>query len=193
MIVGLGNPGPEYRETRHNAGFMVVDRLAVRWGGRWSSAPRFFADMAEAEFGGVRWRLVKPVTYMNLSGDSVGPLMAYYKVPLERLLVVVDDADLPLGTIRMRPEGSAGGHHGLESILRHVGSPGFARQRVGIHRPEDGRGVARRDIAGHVLGKFEKSEIETLEKVLVTAVAQVEAWVRDGIGKAMNLYNGPVR
>jgi len=149
--------------------------------------------MAEAEFGGVRWRLVKPLTYMNLSGESVGPLMAYYKVPLERLMVVVDDADLPLGTIRMRPEGSAGGHHGLESILRHLGSPGFPRQRVGIHRPEDGRGVARRDIAGHVLGKFEKSEIETLEKVLVTAVAQVEAWVRDGIGKAMNLYNGPVR
>ncbi|MFM8357707.1 MAG: aminoacyl-tRNA hydrolase, partial [Verrucomicrobiota bacterium] len=144
LIVGLGNPGEAYRETRHNAGFMVVDRLAGRYRAGWRVERKFFAEVAEVDLGPGRVRLCKPQTFMNASGESVGPLARFHRVPAEQVLVVSDDADLPLGTLRLRPGGSSGGHHGLWSVEQHLGSRGFLRQRVGIARPAQ----AVRDIAG---------------------------------------------
>ncbi len=188
LIVGLGNPGREYRETRHNAGFMLVDRLAESWGGRWRKEQMFFAELTEATFEGRRFVLCKPQTFMNASGECVQRVAAYYKVAPADVLVLVDDADLPLGTLRLRPEGSPGGHHGLESIERHLGSRGYPRLRIGIARPDS----KVREITGHVLGRFTADEIAVLESVLCKARRQVETWATEGISKAMSLLNGPV-
>ncbi|MFM7101029.1 MAG: aminoacyl-tRNA hydrolase [Verrucomicrobiota bacterium] len=188
LIVGLGNPGEAYRETRHNAGFMVVDRLAGRYRAGWRVERKFFAEVAEVDLGPGRVRLCKPQTFMNASGESVGPLARFHRVPAEQVLVVSDDADLPLGTLRLRPGGSSGGHHGLWSVEQHLGSRGFLRQRVGIARPAQ----AVRDIAGHVLGRFGADERDYLDRVLDRAVRQIEAVAREGPARAMNLYNGTV-
>src|SRR5690606_5472484 len=120
LIVGLGNPGEQYARTRHNAGFLVLDGLADRVRANWSVEKRFSALVARAEFGRRRLLLAKPQTYMNLSGEAVGALMQFYRVPISALLVVVDDANLSLGAIRLRPGGSSGGHHGLDSITQHL-------------------------------------------------------------------------
>jgi peptidyl-tRNA hydrolase, PTH1 family len=189
LIVGLGNPGREYRETRHNAGFMLADRLTARWRLAWRSEPKFFAELAEGAVNGRRLVLSKPQTFMNASGEAVGKLAAYLRVPASAVLVLVDDADLPLGTLRLRPAGSAGGHHGLESVTQHLGSREFPRLKLGVARPAQ----AVRDIAGHVLGGFRPDERELWERVLGRAAEQVDTWVQDGPGKAMNLYNGPVK
>jgi PTH1 family peptidyl-tRNA hydrolase len=188
VIVGLGNPGAEYARTRHNAGFLVLDQLAGRWRLEWKAERKFHAFVArgtEAMPGGIL--LGKPQTYMNASGESVGALTRFYNVTTSRCLVVVDDADLPFGEIRLRPKGSSGGHHGLESIERHLGTRDFPRLRVGI-----GRQGTEREITGHVLGRFSRSEAELLEQVLTRAADQAESWVRDGIQKAMNQFNGAV-
>lgn len=189
LIVGLGNPGEAYRETRHNAGFMVVDLLAGRHRAAWRMERKFFAEVAELDLGPGRVRLCKPQTFMNASGEAVGPLARFHRIPAEQVLVVSDDADLPLGTLRLRPGGSAGGHHGLLSVEQHLGSRGFLRQRVGIARPAQ----AVRDIAGHVLGRFERGEQDCLDRVLDRAVRQIEAVAREGPARAMNLYNGTVQ
>jgi peptidyl-tRNA hydrolase, PTH1 family len=188
MIAGLGNPGREYEWTRHNAGFLVVERLAKRWGADWRLDRGFDSRLAWGECGGRRALLVEPQTYMNLSGQAVAGLAGYYRVSPERLLVVVDDANLPLGGLRLRPEGSSGGHHGLESIEGRLGTRMYARQRVGIGGRADGRGA----ITGHVLGRFGEDELAVLERVLERAAEQVESWMRDGVGVAMNRYNGMV-
>ncbi len=185
VIVGLGNPGAEYARTRHNAGFLVVDRLAELWRAEWKHERKFGARIARAAEAGVL--LCKPQTFMNASGESVGLVAAYYQIPAGRCLVVVDDADLPFGQIRMRPGGSSGGHHGLESIEAHLNTREFPRLRVGI-----GRRDGAREITGHVLGKFSQAEAEMLELVLVRAASQAGSWVRDGIQKAMNQFNGTV-
>lgn len=132
--------------------------------------------------------LCKPQTFMNVSGEAVGALTGYHRILPEDVLVVVDDADLPLGTIRMRPEGSPGGHHGLESVEAHLGTRGYPRIRVGIARPAS----VVRDIANHVLGRFTADERVVLEKVLIRSAEQAETWLKDGLAKAMNLYNGSV-
>jgi PTH1 family peptidyl-tRNA hydrolase len=186
LIAGLGNPGREYALTRHNAGFMVLERLAQRWRADWTSAKKFKARLARAERGQRQVLLCEPQTYMNASGEAVGALAAYYQV--QRMIVVVDDADLPLGELRLRPQGSSGGHHGLESMIQHLGSGGFPRLRVGIGR-EPG---AAREITDYVLSRFAPAEAELLEKVLTRAADQLECWLQDGIGKAMSLFNGPV-
>jgi PTH1 family peptidyl-tRNA hydrolase len=186
VIAGLGNPGREYAGTRHNAGFLVLDRLAARWGLVWEESRRFQARVARVRRGGrVVW-LCEPQTYMNLSGESVGPLLRYHQVPVGGLVVVVDDADLPLGTVRMRPRGSSGGHHGLESVEQQTGSREFARQRLGIGRRVDGA----REITGHVLGRFAASERGGLERMLGRAVDQLECWAAEGVGVAMQRFNG---
>ncbi|MEY4386874.1 MAG: peptidyl-tRNA hydrolase [Verrucomicrobiota bacterium] len=188
VIVGLGNPGAEYARTRHNAGFLVLDQLAERWKLDWKQERKFEAFISRgAEFapGGVL--LCKPQTFMNASGETVGPLAKFYNVTADRCLVIVDDADLPFGEIRLRPKGSSGGHHGLESIEQHLASREFPRLRIGI-----GRQGTVREITGHVLGRFSKSEAEVLEKVLERAADQVECWRREGIQKAMNKFNGAV-
>ncbi|HPC62348.1 MAG TPA: aminoacyl-tRNA hydrolase [Verrucomicrobiota bacterium] len=187
LIVGLGNPGAEYARTRHNVGFVVVERLAQRWQAPWTYEKRFNARVARAEVAGKRLLLCQPQTYMNASGESVGPLVAFYRVPLAQLLVVVDDADLPLGQLRLRPEGSSGGHHGLESLEHHLGSRAYARLRVGI-----GRQPGTRQIAGYVLGRFSSTEAALADKVLTVAADQAETWAVAGIQKAMNQFNGTV-
>ncbi|MCW5558804.1 MAG: aminoacyl-tRNA hydrolase [Verrucomicrobiae bacterium] len=187
LIVGLGNPGPEYRETRHNAGFLLVERLAERWGGVWRRERKFFASLAECRFGERRWLLCQPQTYMNASGEAVGPLAAFYRVTPDHVLVLVDDADLPLGTLRLRPEGSAGGHHGLESVEQHLGTRGYPRLRLGIARPRQ----TRRDLVGHVLGRLADADRPAWELMLQRAALQVECWATAGISVAMNRHNGP--
>jgi len=188
LIVGLGNPGAEYARTRHNAGFLLVSRLAERWRTGWTLEKKYNARVARVEReDGSRVILCEPQTFMNSSGEAVGPLVAFYRIALNRLLVVVDDADLPFGEIRLRASGSSGGHHGLESIEQHLGSREFPRLRIGI-----GRSLGAREITGYVLGRFSPAEAELMEKVLAAAVGQSECWLTDGIQKAMNQFNGSV-
>lgn len=188
LVVGLGNPGADYARTRHNAGFMVVQEIASRVSAQWNFEKKFNARVAKAERGATKLLLAEPQTYMNASGEAVGALLNFYRVPVAGLLVVVDDADLPFGEIRMRPKGSSGGHHGLESIEQHLGTREFARLKVGIGRTVDGR----REITNYVLGKFSAAETKLLEKVLKRAADQVECWASEGAEKAMNRFNGIV-
>ena len=187
LIVGLGNPGSEYAKTRHNVGFMVAERLAERWRADWSLERKFNARMARADRPDGRVWLCKPQTYMNSSGEAVSAVASFYRVALNRLLVVADDADLPLGQIRLRPSGSSGGHHGLESIEQHLGSRDYARLRIGIGR-QDGA----REITNYVLGRFDSTQTELLDKVLNAACDQAATWVEAGIQKAMSQFNGTV-
>ncbi len=187
LIVGLGNPGAEYAKTRHNAGFTLVEMLAARWKAEWTNERRFIARVARMECNGARVLLCQPQTFMNLSGETVGALVKFYQLPLAGLLVAVDDADLPLGEIRLRAGGGSGGHHGLESIGQHLGSGEYARLRLGI-----GRKDGAREITGHVLGRFDAAEAALMEKVFGRAADQLECWLASGIEKAMNQFNGVV-
>jgi PTH1 family peptidyl-tRNA hydrolase len=187
LIVGLGNPGAEYAKTRHNAGFLVAERLAERWHASWAYEKKFNARIAKAGQDGKPVLLCEPQTYMNSSGEAVAALVSFYRAAKERLLVVVDDADLPLGEIRLRPGGSGGGHHGLESIEQHLGTREFARLRVGI-----GRERGAREITGYVLGRFSSTEAALINKVLNAACDQAECWLNAGIQKAMSQFNGVV-
>ena len=187
LIVGLGNPGAEYAKTRHNAGFLLVEKLAGQWKSGWKTERKFHARVSRAEHAGKSVLLAEPQTFMNLSGESVGALVKFYQVPLANVLVIVDDADLPLGEIRLRPGGGTGGHHGLESVMQHLGSREYARLRIGIGRKDE-----RRQITGHVLGKFSAEENALLEKVLERAAGQLECWLDAGLQKAMSQFNGVV-
>ena len=188
LIVGLGNPGNEYAETRHNAGFLLVEQLADRWRANWKTEKKFQSRVARVERAGRQVLLCEPQTFMNLSGEAVGALAGFYHVPHAKLMVVVDDADLPLGEIRLRPRGSSGGHHGLESLEQHLATRDFARLRIGIGRATK----ATRQITNYVLGRFGAEEKELLEKVLTRAADQVESWLDAGIEKAMNQFNGVI-
>jgi PTH1 family peptidyl-tRNA hydrolase len=187
LIVGLGNPGAEYARTRHNAGFLVTDRLAERWRAGWTYEKKFNARLAKTERAGRRILLCQPQTYMNNSGEAVGAVAEFYRVAVSRLLVIVDDADLPLGHLRLRPGGSSGGHHGLESIESRLSTREYARLRVGI-----GRQNGAREITGYVLGRFSSTEAELVAKVLTAASDQAESWLEAGIQKAMSQFNGAV-
>ena len=187
LIVGLGNPGAEYAKTRHNAGFLLVESLAVRWQADWTNERKFSAQVARGERQGRKFLLARPQTFMNLSGEAVGALVKFYQLPPAQLLVAVDDADLPLGEIRLRPGGGSGGHHGLESITQHLGTREYARLRIGIGRKNEVR-----QITGHVLGKFDAAENAVLEKVLERAAGQLECWLSAGLQKAISQFNGVV-
>jgi PTH1 family peptidyl-tRNA hydrolase len=187
LIVGLGNPGAEYVKTRHNAGFLLVEKLAAKWKCDWANERKFKARIAKAERDGKRILLGEPQTFMNLSGETVGRLMKFYQLPLKQVLVAVDDADLPLGEIRLRASGSSGGHHGLESIEQHLTSREFARLRIGI-----GRKDGMLEITDYVLGKFDPGETELLGKILERASNQIETWLEAGIEKAMSQFNGVI-
>ena len=187
LIVGLGNPGADYAKTRHNAGFLLVEKLAADWKCEWANERKFMARTAKSDRNGKRVLLAEPQTFMNLSGEAVGPLMKFYQLPPGKLVVAVDDADLPFGEIRLRGNGSSGGHHGLESIEKHLGTREFARLRIGI-----GRKDSVRAIINYVLGRFEKNENELLEKILSRASAQIDCWLNDGLPKAMSLFNGKI-
>jgi peptidyl-tRNA hydrolase, PTH1 family len=187
LIVGLGNPGAEYARTRHNAGFLVAERLAARWQASWTYEKKFNARVASAQRDTRRVLLCEPQTYMNSSGEAVGAVVAFYRVPSAALLVVVDDADLPLGELRLRPGGSSGGHHGLESVEQRLGTREYARLRIGI-----GRQSGEREITGYVLGRFGSTEAALADRVLSVATDQAEAWLEAGIQKAMSQFNGVV-
>ena len=187
LIVGLGNPGAEYAKTRHNAGFLLADLLAERWRVAWSAAKKFQSRVAKAERDGRRVVLCEPQTFMNASGEAVGAVVKFYQLPLRNLVVAMDDADLPLGEIRLRPGGSSGGHHGLESIEQHLGTREFARLRLGI-----GRQTGAREITGHVLGRLSTGEMAVMGKVLGRAADQLECWLAHGLQKAMSQFNGVV-
>ena len=185
LVVGLGNPGSEYVRTRHNVGFMAVEQCGSRHGARWTEESRFRARLARVELAERRLLLCEPVTFMNSSGAAVRSVADYFKIERSRMLIVLDDADLPCGAQRMRPSGGTGGHHGLESIEQMLGSAEYARLRIGI-----GRADGKREISGHVLGEFESSERAVLETVLDRVVAQIECWATSGVQKAMNEFNG---
>jgi PTH1 family peptidyl-tRNA hydrolase len=188
LITGLGNPGSDYAATRHNIGFVLVDRLAARWGAVWKLEKKFQSRVAKAERDGRKVVLCQPQTFMNSSGEAVGVVAQFYQLPADRVLVVVDDADLALGQLRMRPEGSSGGHHGLESVEQHLATRAYPRLRLGIgRRAEDGR-----EISDYVLGRFTAAERGTVEEVLDRAAKQVECWLSAGINEAMNAFNGAV-
>ena len=186
LIVGLGNPGREYKETRHNAGFMVVDRLCKKWGVKLNRL-QSKALVAQTLVGEERVILAKPQTFMNLSGQSVAALARYYKVELSNILVAHDDLDLPLGTIRLRPGGGSAGQKGLSSIIQQMGTQEFSRLRVGIGRPP-----GRMEAADYVLQTFSQSEKETIEFVLTKAEEAVTTFMEYGMVKAMNTFNGPL-
>lgn len=188
LIVGLGNPGAEYAQTRHNAGFLLVERLAEEWRTSWMLERKFQSRVAKAERDGRRVLLVQPLTFMNLSGEAIGAVCSFYRVPPPQVLVAVDDADLPLGEIRLRPGGSSGGHHGLESVEQHLATRDYPRLRIGIGRRE----ATVREITGHVLGKFGADERELFAQVLAKAGEQIGCWLGVGIQKAMSQFNGPV-
>ena len=184
LIAGLGNPGREYRENRHNVGFMLVDRLAAHLHtsfGRVESK----ALIAKAEHQGSRLILVKPQTFMNLSGASVGALLRYYKVPLGNLLVAYDDVDLPFGVLRLRPDGGSAGQKGMMSIIERLGTAEFPRLRLGIDRPP-----GRMNAADYVLQDFSRQEAAELPQILDRAVDAALTFVASGLTTAMNQYNG---
>jgi peptidyl-tRNA hydrolase, PTH1 family len=187
LIVGLGNPGAQYARTRHNVGFVVVEKLAERWHARWSLEKKFDALVARTERDGRRVLLCEPQTFMNSSGEAVRALADFYDVAPVRVLVVVDDADLPVGHLRLRPGGSSGGHHGLESIETQLGTREYPRLRVGI-----GRRDGAREITGHVLGRFDSTDASLVDKVLIVAADQAETWLTTGIQKAMSQFNGVI-
>ena len=187
LIVGLGHPGADYARTRHNAGFLVAGLLVERWRVSWAYEKKFNARLASAQRGSRRVMLCEPQTYMNASGEAVSAVMAFYRIPPAGLLVVVDDADLPLGELRLRPSGSSGGHHGLESIEQHLGTREYARLRVGI-----GRQSGAREITGYVLGRFSSTEAALVSRILIVASNQAETWMEAGIQKAMSQFNGVV-
>ncbi len=186
LIVGLGNPGGEYADTRHNAGFRAAETLADRWRVGWSLEKKFQARIAKCDVGGQRVVLCEPQTYMNLSGVAVRAVLGFYRVPVARLLVLVDDADLPFGEIRLRGRGSSGGHHGLDSVAEHAGTTDYARLKIGIGQRRDGP----RQITGFVLGAFAGEEKQTLGKILARVADQAECWMAEGVERAMNKFNG---
>ena len=184
LIVGLGNPGPEYRDTRHNVGFMVVDALAGRWRVADGWREKFAALHVKTMCGSEPVILAKPLTFMNLSGQAVAALAGFYKIGPADVLVVTDDAALPLGRLRARRDGGAGGHNGLKSIIQHLATQAFPRMRVGVGRGGDGR-----DLADHVLGRFEAAERDTVTAAVLRAADAAEMFVSDGIERVMNAFN----
>lgn len=184
LVVGLGNPGREYRDTRHNIGFMVIDQLCKVMGVSMARV-QSKALVAVGLMEGHKVVLAKPQTYMNLSGQSVGGLVRFYKTPLAHIIVAHDDLDLPLGTIRLRPGGGSAGQKGMESIIQQLGTQNFARLRLGIGRPP-----GQRDAATYVLQPFHRSEQEMVAMVLERGAAAVRTFVLQGLDAAMNQHNG---
>ena len=187
LVVGLGNPGREYETSRHNIGFRVVDKLAADAGARWQSKSKFEAAIAEVQLGGHAVLLAKPLTFMNASGQACVALLHWHKFEPEQMLVIVDDADLDIGRLRLREKGSAGGHRGLLSIAQCAGSEQYPRLRIGIGRPEPGR--ASDGLVGFVLGKFRDDERSQVDEAVARAAKAVECAVARGVAAAMNEFN----
>jgi PTH1 family peptidyl-tRNA hydrolase len=186
LLIGLGNPGREYRDNRHNIGFMLIDRLIVRLNARGLKV-QSKAIVTTATYADRKLILAKPQTYMNLSGQSIQGLVHFYKLPVENMLIAFDDLDLPFGTIRLRPGGGAGGQKGLASAIEQLGTKDIARLRLGIGRPP-----GRMDPSAYVLQDFSREEMKSLSEIVDRAADAALTFVVDGLNKAMNKYNGSV-
>ncbi len=186
LIVGLGNPGPEYSDTRHNVGFWVTDELAARHKVKFRQSAKWQARTARIAGGdgGGDVLLAEPMTFMNLSGRAVRELVTFYKIDVADVLVILDDADLPLGKLRLRMSGSAGGHNGLKSIAQELGTQQFSRLRIGVGRQAG-------ELRNHVLGRFDAGEREPIAIAVKRAGDAAEMFVTDGMLKAMNAFNAP--
>ena len=184
LVVGLGNPGKRYDGTRHNVGFAVIDALA-KAPGVGSFQSRFDADVAEWHEDAEKILLLKPQTFMNLSGRAVRQVVDFYQIEHADLLVVCDDMSLPLGKLRFRARGTHGGHNGLRDIQSHLGTTEYSRLRIGVDVPDE-----KKDAVDHVLGKFKPSEKAAIEDALSLAVQAAAMWVKQGVQKCMNQYNG---
>ncbi len=183
IVVGLGNPGAEYANTPHSVGFETVDAIASEIGAAWEAKRAFHCLMARGTFAGQQVLLVKPQTYMNLSGDSVAPVVKYHNATAADLVVVQDDIDLPLGRLRIRKGGSCGGHNGVRSVIERLGTQTFARVKLGVGKDPS-------NVIAHVLGKFSPDTRKVMDLVVAEAVKAVSAVLRDGSDAAMNQYNG---
>ena len=183
IIVGLGNPGAQYANTPHSVGFEAVDAIAAEIDATWEPKRQFNCLMAKGTFAGMPVMLVKPQTYMNLSGDSVAPVVKYHNATAADLLVIQDDIDLPVGRMRVRKNGSCGGHNGIRNIIERLGTQDFARLKLGV-------GKDKSDVIAHVLGKFDPTTRKTMDLVVAEAVKAAAAILRDGPDRAMNAYNG---
>ncbi len=186
LIVGLGNPGAKYDQTRHNIGFEAVDRLAQSWQISLAEHRKFQGQFGEGlAIKGQKLRLLKPNTFMNLSGQSIRAVSDWYKLPPASVLVIYDDMDLPIGKLRLRQSGSAGGHNGIKSTISHLNSQDFPRLRIGIGSAKQTEG----EVISHVLGRFSQAETKAMSEVLKLVIDAVEMSLRQGIPKAMSLYN----
>jgi PTH1 family peptidyl-tRNA hydrolase len=183
LVVGLGNPGSAYDATRHNIGFQVIRALASKKGWAFHAKPSLEAELAQGALDDRKVLLLLPITYMNSSGEAVNKCIQYFKVPLDQLLVVVDDVYLPFSEMRFREKGSAGGHNGLKSIEAHVNSQHYARLRIGVGEPQ------REDLADYVLGKFTVEEAKQLPEIIDKATEVVEAWLREGMKGAFTILS----
>lgn len=182
IVVGLGNPGAQYANTPHSVGFEAVDRIAASIGANWELKKSFNALMARGTFAGLPVMLVKPQTYMNLSGEAVAPIVKYNNATAADLLVIQDDIDLPVGRIRVRKNGSCGGHNGIRNIIERLGTPEFARLKLGV-------GKDRSNVIAHVLGKFDPASRKVMDRVVEESVKAAEAILRQGPDRAMNAFN----
>lgn len=183
IIAGLGNPGAQYANTPHSVGFEAVDAIAAEIGAVWELKKAFSCLMAKGVFAGVPVLLVKPQTYMNLSGDSIAPVVKYHNATSADLVVIQDDIDLAVGRLRIRKGGSCGGHNGIRNIIERLGTQAFTRIKIGV-------GKDKSNVIGHVLGKFDPASRALVDKTLAVAVKSAAAVVTDGADAAMNLYNG---
>ncbi|HBZ82535.1 MULTISPECIES: aminoacyl-tRNA hydrolase [Brevibacillus] len=183
VIIGLGNPGKKYEDTRHNAGFMAIDKISDKWGIP-VTQNKFRALVGEGRVEGEKVLLVKPQTYMNLSGESVAEILKFYKLIPDDLVVIFDDLDLPTGQLRLREKGSAGGHNGIKSMIQHLGTQEFKRIKVGISRPEPGRSVS-----DYVLQSFPAAERTLIQEAVEHAADAAAMWTREPFIKVMNQFN----
>ncbi|KHF38334.1 aminoacyl-tRNA hydrolase [Halalkalibacter okhensis] len=183
LVVGLGNPGSKYAGTRHNVGFDCIDYCARQLGIELDQS-KFKGMYGKGNVNGEKVILLKPLTYMNLSGESVRPLMDYFNIDVEDVLIIYDDMDLPVGKIRLRQKGSAGGHNGIKSLIQHLGTPEFKRIRVGVDRPQNGE-----SIVSYVLGTYRPEEREDVEQAIIQSSKAVEAWATKSFLEVMNEFN----
>lgn len=184
LVVGLGNPGNKYRDTRHNVGFSVIDLLSERTRTKVNKI-KFKSLYGEANIGGEKVLLVKPQTYMNNSGESVLEISNFFKVPVENIIVIMDDIDIDFGVVKVKRKGSAGSHNGMKSIISLLKQDNFPRVKIGVGRPEPGR-----DLADFVLGRFSKNDEAEISDTIARAADAVECIVREDISSSMNKYNG---
>ncbi|MFL0606599.1 aminoacyl-tRNA hydrolase [Cylindrospermopsis raciborskii] len=190
LIVGLGNPEPKYDQTRHNIGFAAIDAISRNWHIPVTENRKFQGQFGEGlAMGSKKIRILKPLTYMNRSGESIQAVTSWYKLPPESVLVIYDDMDLPLGKIRLRLSGSAGGHNGMKSTISHLNSQNFPRLRIGIGKPKNLPNNDDGDTVSHVLGKFSPQEAKLIDPILAFVVECVELTLKQGVEKAMNRCN----